>query len=70
MSRIKDWWYALDDDAIVNRKLLFFEFLTAVFAGMLLGILITPFKSITIASNNDGCCASASCGCDDEDEDD
>ncbi len=69
MNKLTEFWESLEEDTVVNRKLLLFEFLTAIFAGVLLGILITPFRSITIASNNDGCCASAGCGCDDEDED-
>ena len=52
---MKKFWESLDEDTVINRKLLFFEFVTAVLAGILLGILITPFRSITIASNNEGC---------------
>ena len=68
MQRIKDWWESLDDETIINRKLLFFEFLTAVLAGILIGVIFTPFRSITIASNNEDC-GNGNCGCDqDEDE--
>ena len=52
MEKIKDWWESLDEEIIVNKKLLFFEFTTAVLAGILLGAIFTPYKSITIASNN------------------
>ncbi len=69
MNRLREYWMELDDEVEVNRKLLLFQFLTAVLAGVLFGILITPFRSITIASNNEGCCANAECSCnDDEDE--
>ena len=70
MKKIMESWKLLDEDMVVNRRLLFFEFLTAVLAGILFGILITPLRSITIASNNDGCCASACCNSEDEDDGD
>ncbi|MBR6316280.1 MAG: hypothetical protein IKR58_04705 [Lachnospiraceae bacterium] len=77
MKKIKQWWTSLDEGRMVNGKLLFFEFVTAILAGILIGIIITPFRSITIASNNSDCgtgnCASAKGLCDldeDEDEDD
>ncbi|MBR4758769.1 MAG: hypothetical protein IK078_01285 [Lachnospiraceae bacterium] len=74
MKKIKAYWSSLDEDTVINRKLLFFEFVTAVLAGVLLGILITPFRSITIASNNEGCANGNSAdgndvGTPDEDED-
>ena len=72
---IKEYWKSLDEDTVVNRKLLFFEFATAILAGILIGFLITPFRSITIASNNEGCANGNSAdgndvgGGEDEDED-
>ncbi|MCR5282333.1 MAG: hypothetical protein K6E18_03110 [Lachnospiraceae bacterium] len=69
MRSIKEKWASLDEDRTINGKLLFFEFAAAVLAGILLGILITPFRSITIASNNENCTADGnkaegSCACD------
>ena len=76
MKSIKEKWAALDQEKTVNGKLLFFEFLTAVLAGVLLGILLTPFRSITIASNNENCTAdgnkaegNGTCTCDCQEED-
>ena len=40
MERIKEWWESLDEDKIVNKKLLLFEFVAAVLAGILLGLLL------------------------------
>lgn len=70
MKKMKECWLTLDEEKTVNGKLLLFQFLTAVLAGILLGILITPFRSITIASNNVGCCANANCDCKDDEDDD
>jgi hypothetical protein len=74
MKSIKQKWASLDEEKTINGKLLFFEFLTAVLAGVLLGILITPFRSITIASNNENCSAdgnktegNCACSCQEED---
>ncbi len=43
---------SMDYDAIVNRKLLFFEMLAAVLAGIVFGMLFSPRKSIKIGNNN------------------
>ena len=73
MEKIKKCWASLDEDTVINKKLLFFEILTAVLGGILIGILLTPFRSITIASNNEGCgcgnSADGKCLCDQEEED-
>ncbi len=69
MERIKEWWESLDDETIINKKLLLFEFTTAVLAGILLGVIFTPFRSITIASNNEDC-GNGNCAANEEDEDD
>ncbi len=74
MKKIKAYWSSLDSDTVINRKLLIFEFATAILAGILIGILVTPFRSITIASNNEGCGSGNSAdgngiGGPDEDED-
>ncbi|MCR4690983.1 MAG: hypothetical protein K5739_06550 [Lachnospiraceae bacterium] len=68
MEKLRDYWESLDEEKVINGKLFLFEILTAALAGVLLGILLTPFRSICIASNNEGCSAS-DCGCC-KDEDD
>ncbi len=61
MDRVKDLWDALDDVATIRKRELFFEFLTAVLAGILFGILFSPKSTMQIGSNN----GNGNCGGDD-----
>ncbi len=53
MKKFSNYWLSLDEETVINRKLLLFEILTALFAGIVLGFIFAPFKSLTIASNNE-----------------
>ncbi|MBR1693476.1 MAG: hypothetical protein IJ711_11985 [Lachnospiraceae bacterium] len=53
MKKIKNFMISLDEDITINRKLLFFEILSALLGGIVIGFLLTPFRSVTIASNNE-----------------
>ncbi len=47
----------LEEEVIVDKKLLLFEFLTVFLCGIVLGLLAAPFRSVEICSNNEniGC---------------
>ena len=63
MEKWKAYWASLEEDTVINKKLFLFEMITAVLAGILLGLALSPMRSLTIASNNEnngnGNCASA-----------
>lgn len=69
MEKLKEFWTSLDEDTQVNRKLFLFEIITAVLAGFVIGFLVSPFRSITIASNNENNGNGNSASGDEEDED-
>ena len=48
MKKFRNYWLSLDEDTVINRKLLLFEILTAILAGIVLGFILAPFKSLTI----------------------
>ena len=69
MERLKEFWASLDEETEINRKLFLFEIITAVLAGFVIGFLVSPFRSITIASNNENN-GNGNCACDEDDKED
>ena len=52
MKKIKEYLDSLDNDVLVNEKLLFFEFVASFLGGLVLGFLLSPKKNIKIGNNN------------------
>lgn len=71
VSRLKTFWDSLDESAIVNKRELFLGLTTCVLSGLVVGMLISPKKNMTIGSHN-GCyntgSPTASSGGDSKDE--
>ncbi len=45
-------WESLEEETVISKKLLLFQFLTVVLAGIVFGMLISPRKITKIASDN------------------
>lgn len=52
IGKIKTFWTSLDEMTTVSRRELFLEIAVCTLAGILLGIIFTPKKAVTIGSNN------------------
>ena len=75
IRKMKSFWTSLDETTIISKRELFLEIVTASLAGLVLGMIFTPKKTVTIGSNNsgNGCnCGNGGCDgcedCGDEDE--
>lgn len=75
IRKMKSFWISLDDTTIISKRELFLEIVSVALAGLVLGMIFTPKKTVTIGSNNGG--KSYNCGnngcdgcedCDGEDE--
>lgn len=51
---VKKFWDSLDEVTMISKRELFLEIVVTALAGILLGILLTPKKSVTIGSHNSG----------------
>ena len=51
---IKRFWDSLDETTIVSKRELFLEIVATALAGIVLGMLLTPKKTVTIGSHNSG----------------
>ncbi len=51
---IKKFWDSLDEVTMISKRELFLEIVATALAGIVLGILLTPKKSVTIGSHNCG----------------
>ncbi len=52
MKRWRKFLESMDYDVLINKKLLFFEMMAAVFGGVVFGMLFSPRKIIKIGNNN------------------
>ncbi|MCR4656620.1 MAG: hypothetical protein K5770_10385 [Lachnospiraceae bacterium] len=43
---------SMDHEVLVNKKLLFFEFVAAALGGIVFGMLFSPRKTLKIGNNN------------------
>lgn len=72
IRKMKSFWISLDDTTIISKRELFLEIVSVALAGLVLGMIFTPKKTVTIGSNNAGngcnCGNSGSDEIDDEDE--
>ena len=58
IKKWQDYLDSLDYETVVNRKMVFFELLTALLGGFVLGFLFAPKRSYRIGNNNGNttCC--------------
>ena len=69
IKKMKNFWDSLEGTAIVSKRELFLELLAVALTGLVLGMIFTPKKSVTVGSNNCGNgCNCGNHGCQDEEE--
>lgn len=54
VPQVKAFWDSLDENAIVNKRELVLGLSTVFLSGMVIGMLVSPRKNMTIGSHN-GC---------------
>lgn len=55
MKKIKEFWATLQEgETTISKRELFFILATCSLAGIVLGTIFSPKKSVTIGSNNSG----------------
>lgn len=54
MPKLKSFWASLDESAIVNKRELVLGLSTCFLSGVVIGMLCSPRKQMTIGSHN-GC---------------
>ena len=54
IRKMKTFWTSLDETTVVSKRELFLEIVAVALAGVVLGMLFTPKKTVTIGSNNSG----------------
>lgn len=52
LSKIQDFWDSLDVAVVANKRELLLGMTTCVLSGLVVGMLISPKKNVTIGSNN------------------
>ncbi len=62
MKKIKEFWATLEDNTTISKRELFFILATCSLAGIVLGGIFSPKKTVTIGSNN----GDKGCGYDDK----
>ena len=69
ITKMKNFWTSLDETTIISKRELFLEILAVALTGIVLGMILTPKKTVTIGSNNSGNgCNCGNAGLADEDE--
>ena len=69
IRKIKNFWVSLDETTIISKREMFLEIVAVAFAGLVLGMLLTPKKTVTIGRNNaGGGCSCGNASLDDADE--
>ena len=54
ITKMKNFWTSLDETMIVSKRELFLGIVAVALAGLALGMIFTPKKTVTIGSNNSG----------------
>lgn len=54
IRKMKAFWTSLDETTVVSKRELFLEIVAVALAGLVLGMILTPKKTLTIGSNNSG----------------
>ena len=52
MNRVKEYWNALNENITVNRRELVLGLAACTLAGLVVGLLLAPPKSLSIGSGN------------------
>ena len=71
ITKMKNFWNSLDEMTAVSKRELFLGVVSAALLGAVLGMILTPKKTVTIGSNysGNGCnCGNGYCDCDGEEE--
>lgn len=71
ITKMKNFWNSLDEMTAVSKRELFLGVVSAALLGAVLGMILTPKKTVTIGSNNsgNGCnCGNGYCDCDEKEE--
>lgn len=70
IRKMKSFWASLEETTVITKRELFLEVVVCALAGIVLGMILTPKKTVTIDSNNsgNGCNNSASADVEDEEE--
>lgn len=59
LSQVQSFWDSLDVNVVVNKRELVLGLTTCVLSGLVVGMLVSPKKNVTIGSHN-GCNNSSS----------
>ena len=54
LRKMKSFWTSLDETTIISKRELFLEILAVALTGIVLGMILTPKKTVTIGSHNSG----------------
>lgn len=54
IKKMKAFWTSLDGTTVISKRELFLEIAACALAGLVLGMIFTPKKTVTIGSNNSG----------------
>ena len=54
ITKMKTFWTSLDETTIISKRELLLEILAVALTGIVLGMILTPKKTVTIGSNNSG----------------
>lgn len=54
LSQVQSFWDSLDVNVVVNKRELVLGLTTCVLSGLVVGMLVSPKKNVTIGSHN-GC---------------
>ena len=54
ITKMKNFWNSLDEMTAVSKRELFLGVVSAALLGAVLGMILTPKKTVTIGSNNSG----------------
>ncbi len=54
IKKMKSFWASLEGMTEISRRELFLEVLVCILAGIVVGMICTPKKTVTIGSNNSG----------------
>ena len=54
IRKMKAFWTSLDETTVVSKRELFLEIVAVALAGLVLGLILTTKKTLTIGSHNSG----------------
>lgn len=54
IKKIRTFWCSLEETTTITKRELFLEITVCALVGLVLGMILTPRKSVMIGSNNSG----------------